>query len=123
MGAPSARATKRVRPKIPAATFRPGISKLYEEREHPEDNPEAALDRWSKVGGGAETTFKPHIGEVYRELEESGALRVDSIESRVRWEQIEGKDAQNAGDKGGDSGGSVISSVVSAVKAWANKKT
>ncbi|MEM9604147.1 MAG: hypothetical protein AAGA11_14870 [Pseudomonadota bacterium] len=122
MGAPSARATKRVRPKIPAATFRPGISKLYEEREHPEDNPEAALDRWSKVGGGAQTTFKPHIGEVYRELEESGALRVDSIESRVRWEQIEGNNAKNGADKGGESG-SVIASVVSAVKAWANKKS
>ncbi|MEM6988666.1 MAG: hypothetical protein AAF499_19350 [Pseudomonadota bacterium] len=120
MGAPSSRAVKRTRPKIPAATFRPGIRKLYDEQQSSEADPDAALDRWSKVGGGPDATFKPHIGDVYRELEESGALRVDSIESRVRWEQMT---AAAAGEAESDSATGPFGALIDAVRTWANKKS
>lgn len=116
MSAPSTRATKRIRPNIPAATFRPGIGRLYDERDDPESNPEAALDRWSKVGGESKATFRPHIGEVYEELEKSGELRVDSLDSRVRWEQINGGPEDEAVDQ------SFFRALVSSVKTWANKQ-
>ena len=128
MGAPSSRSHKRVRPNVPAPTFRPGIAKLYEEQERYEDNPTAALKRWSGVGEGSDATFEPHIGEVYEELEASGQLRVDSINSRVRWERINGTKTEaksakgkraSAGDDG--AGGSVkkaVGGAVSAVQRW-----
>jgi len=128
MGAPSSRAQKRVRAKVPAATFRPGIAKLYEQRENPEDNPEAALKRWSSVGTPADATFEPHIGKVYEALEASGELRVDSITSRLRWEKINGESADKTDKKAGDDAsassaslGGAVRSLIASVQNWAKR--
>ncbi len=128
MGAPSSRAQKRTRPNVPAPTFRPGIAKLYEEQEHHSDNPDAALKRWSGVGQGSDATFEPRIGEVYEELEASGQLRVDSINSRVRWEKINGSDSAKSTPGSKQSAASdasaegavkrAVGEAVSTVKRW-----